>query len=261
MMNSMQMALIRKELRGILKERGFFVNYLLVPLIFALVFPVGAILLAAFADVSEFAEMLSVMMISVPDEGVELIVVQMLMDSLMPMLFLMIPPLIVTAMAASSFTGEKERRTLETLLYSPMSLRQIFSAKVLGALLLGMVVTVISFVVMVVAVAGLVWVFFGEIFLPGLVWLVVIGLVAPAFSLLAIILQVRISVKARSSEEAFQRGGILVMIPLMLLLPQVTGLMVVGTLAFAVFGVVLAVIAWLLMQVAFRKFTYEELLR
>ena len=32
-------------------------------------------------------------------------------------------------MAASSFVGEKEKRTLETLLYSPLTVGQIFRAR------------------------------------------------------------------------------------------------------------------------------------
>jgi len=263
MVNKMQAALIRKELRGVTKSRSFFLDYMLLPLIFAVIFPVGGVLAVVLMDSSaaEFDQIMAVMMISVPEGGEDLAIIQMLINNIMPTFFLMIPPLIVTAIAAASFTGEKERRTLETLLYSPLSLREIFSAKVIGALLVGMIVTLISFVVMIAAVTVLVWVLLGELFVPGLVWLVVLFLVTPAFAFLAIIVQVRISAKAKSSEEAFQRGGILVLPLVMIIISQFSGFLLISAWMFAVLGVVLALIAWGLMRLVFRKFTYEELLK
>ena len=263
MVNMMQKALIRKELGGVLKERGFFVNYLLVPLIMALILPVGAILLIGLMDGSaeEFEQLMAVMMISLPEGGEDFAIISMLMNQMIPVFFLMIPPLIVTVVASSSFTGEKERRTLETLLYSPMSLKEIFTAKVLTALLLGMIVTFVSFVVMMAVVIGLVWVLLGELFMPGWIWIVVLGLVTPALAFLGIIVQVRVSAKAKSSEEAYQRGAIIVLPLVLLLVSQFTGILLFSAWMFAVLGVVLAVLAWVLMRTAFRKFTYEELLR
>ena len=263
MVNKMQAALIRKELRGVTKTRSFFTDYLLLPLVFALIFPVGGVLMVVLMDTgaAEFDQIMAVMMISVPEGGEDFAIIQMLINNIMPTFFLMIPPLIVTAISASSFTGEKERRTLETLLYTPMSLREIFTAKVIGALLVGMIVTLISFIVMVTVVTTLVWVLLSELFIPGLVWVVVLFLVTPAFAFLAIIVQVRISAKAKSSEEAFQRGGILVLPLVALMISQFTGFLLISTWMFAILGVVLALVAWGLMRVAFRKFTYEELLK
>jgi len=262
MVNKMQAALIRKELRGVVKTRSFFLDYLLLPLVFALILPVGAVLLVVLMDTAatEFEQIMAMMMISIPEGGEDLALIQMLINNFMPMFFLMIPPMIVTAISAASFTGEKERRTLETLLYSPMSLREVFSAKIIGALLVAMIVTLVSFVVMVVFVAILVWFLLGVIFIPDLVWVVVLFLVAPAFSFLGIIIQVRISAKAKSSEEAYQRGGVLVLPLILLMVSQFAGFIMISTWMFAVLGVILAVIGWLLMRVAFRKFTYEELL-
>jgi len=262
MVNKMQTALIRKELRGVVQSQGFFINYLLLPLIFAVVFPIGAVLLVNFTDVSEFTELAAIIGINLSTSNMEIELVGMMINNMMPTFFLMIPSFIVTAMAAASFTGEKERRTLETLLYSPMSLRQIFIAKVFASLLVGMIVVVISFIIMTVSVGGIVWVLMDGLFLPaGWIWLVIIGLVAPAFAFLAIILQVRISAKAKSSEEAFQRGGIIVLPLVMLLLSQVTGVLIISPFIFAILGLVLLGLAWVLMRLAFRKFTYEELLK
>ena len=46
-----------------------------------------------------------------------------------------------SVIAASSFAGEKEKHTLETLLYSPLSLRQLFQSKILAGFSVGMMVS------------------------------------------------------------------------------------------------------------------------
>ena len=263
MVNKMQQALIKKEMRGVVKTNRFFVDYLLLPLIMALIFPIGGVLMVVLMDSStaEFEQMMAVMMISLPAGGEDLAIIQMLINNIMPTFFLMIPAFTVSVIASSSFTGEKERRTLETLLYSPMRLKEIFTAKVLVAFFVGMIVTMISFVMMMVLVTGLVWVLLGELFIPGWIWLVILGIVGPAFAFLGIIIQVRVSAKAQKSEDAYQRGAVLVLPLVLLMISQFTGILLISAWMFAILGVILAGLAWVLIKTAFRKFTYEELLK
>jgi len=263
MINKMQSALIRKELKGVLGSKSFFLDYMLLPLIMALVLPVGATLMTVFMDSSaqEFEQIMALLTISVPEGGEDFAVIEMLINNMVPMFFLMIPVMTATVMATASFTGEKERRTLETLLYSPMSLREIFNAKVMGAFLLSMIVTIASFVIMSVIVFALVWFLLGELFIPSLVWLLVLFLVAPAFSVIGIIFQVRVSAKAKSSEEAYQRSAILILPLVLLIIGQFTGVLLFSPWMFASLGGILAILAGVLIRVAFRKFTYEELLK
>ena len=199
--------------------------------------------------------------ITLGDSQPEMVMISVVMDTVMPMLFLMIPPLIVTAMAAGSFTGEKERRTLETLLYTPMSLREIFMAKVAGTLFVGMFVTIVSFLIMMVSVIGLTFATLGQWYIPDVIWLVYIGIIAPAFAFLGIIIQVRVSAKAKSSEEAYQRGGVVVLPLLLVLVSQITGFMMIGPIGFLILGAILIGIGWILMRGTFKKMSYESLLK
>ena len=263
MFNIMQKALIKKEVRTVVRSRGFFIEYMLVPLIMALILPVGVVIgVAAFnIDLSDFDELFAMMAIVLPNEDVELAIISLLMNTMMPMFFLMIPPMIVTAMAAGSFTGEKERRTLETLLYTPMSLKEIFSAKVAASLYVAMFVTVISFSMMLTAVMGLTWLLLGNMYVPDVLWAIIIGFIAPAFAFLAIIIQVRISAKAKSSEEAYQRGGVIVLPLILLLVGQMSGFMFIGFFGFLIIGALLVAISLLLMRGTFKKISYESLLK
>ena len=61
-----------------------------------------------------------------------------------PMFFLMIPLMVSTTSAACSFVGERENSTMETLLLAPVSLRQIFCAKVAACALLSLIAEAVS---------------------------------------------------------------------------------------------------------------------
>lgn len=129
---------------------------------------------------------------------------QKLLD--MPPFFLIVPIMASSVMAASSFVGEKEKHTLETLLYSPLSLRQLFQSKILAGFSVGMMVSYLSFAAMLLVVEMEVYFLTGNLITPGISWLIIMLLIAPSFSLVAIAVTVRSSAKAKTIEEAQQRA-------------------------------------------------------
>jgi ABC-type Na+ efflux pump permease subunit len=186
--------------------------------------------------------------------------IRLMLNNMMPTFFLMIPILSASVMAASSFVGEKEKRTLETLLYCPMSLRQIFSAKVIACFILSQFVSLLSFVAMTLVVQTEIWFITGSLMLPGLNWLVLMLLVSPALSLAAITLIVRGSAKAKSMEESQQRSTFLVLPIILLAIGQLSGIVAVSVWLLLGLGVLFAVIGLVLLHRASAKFHYEHLL-
>ena len=261
MVNKMQSALIKKELRDIFDEGNFFMNYILLPLIMAVLLPAGLVILLTFdleeilaelAEIPVFAELIGADVESA---------IHFMLDTVMAPFILMIPILTVLIMATSTFAGEKERKTLETLLYSPMSLKEIIEAKIIGVFLLGMIVTLVSFIAMVVVTGLSLWLTKGILFIPGLIWLPVILLVSPAFSIIGITFKVRVSAKAKSVQQAQQKSAVLIMPLFILIIAQFTGLAVINIWVYFFGGVILAILAALLVKMVFKKLTYEELLR
>ena len=61
--------------------------------------------------------------------------------------FLIVPVLVSTFIAANAVVGEKERGTLETLLYTPVTNRELVTAKLAGAFVPAALVTFGSFTV------------------------------------------------------------------------------------------------------------------
>ncbi len=69
-----------------------------------------------------------------------------------PLLYFMFPSALAAVIAADSFAGERERRTLETLLATPLSDAAIFLGKVASAALFAVTVTILSLVLAVVTI-------------------------------------------------------------------------------------------------------------
>lgn len=262
MIRTMQTALIKKDIRSITANKRLFPVLIIVPLVMVIFLPTVFILTAAFTP--EDGDGLQVIIEALPYEmqqgNITEMTISVMLNNIIPLFFLLIPIMAASVMAASSFVGEKEKRTLETLLYCPLSLRQIFNAKVLASFLLSMMVSLLSFVVMLVVVEAELWFIIGGFILPDVSWLVLLLLVSPAVSLIAIIIIVRGSAKAQTVEESQQRSIFLIMPIILLAAGQFSGLFLIGAWLMLGLGIALAAIALLLMWKSFGRFQYETLL-
>ena len=183
----------------------------------------------------------------------------LLLNFILPVFFLIIPIMTASVMAASAFVGEKEKRTLETLLYCPLSVGQIFRAKVMASFLLSMLVSLIS--------SAPCWRWWswrpfpdGELPDARCHLLIVLLLVAPALSLIAVTLIVRGSAKAKSVMESQQSAAFLIL-PLSCWCRAVHRGPAAEPVGPDGSGAVCALLAWLLLKKCVGRFTYETLLK
>lgn len=263
LMNAKQLALIKKDIRGITSSRQVLTVILCVPLVLTIVVPSIFVLVTILVPnaTTEFQALLSLLPGAAGESDQTLLILHLLFNKIMPAFFMMIPIMASSVMAASSFVGEKEKHTLETLLYSPLSLKQLFHAKILAGFTVGMMVSFLSFAAMLLVLETELLLLTGAAIMPDISWLVVMLLVAPAISLVAIGITVRGSAKAQTVEEAQQRAVFLVFPILALIIGQFTGVMMLSAWLLLALGIVFALLAALLMRGAVGKFTYEELLK
>lgn len=261
-MNAKQLALIKKDIRSITANKRVLSAMLAVPLALTIVLPsvfvIGAVL--APESTSDFRVLLDMLPVTVEGNEQQLIL-RLLLNNIMPVFFLMIPIMASSVMAASSFVGEKEKHTLETLLYSPLSLKQIFHAKILSALFVGLAVSFLSFGAMLLVVETEMLALTGGGVLPDISWLVILLLIAPAISLAGIAVTVRGSAKAQTVEEAQQKAVFLVFPLVALVVGQFSGLLLISAWLLLGLGAVLVVLDVLLMRGVADRFTYENLLK
>ncbi|MCL2200630.1 MAG: ABC transporter permease subunit [Oscillospiraceae bacterium] len=263
MINSMQRAIIEKDIRFVKTTRGNLSSVLVVSLMFGVVFPAIFIVITYFTpeEMGELGALFGMLPGAMSQAEVNLAILSILLDSIVPMFFLMIPVIATTAMASGSFVGEKEKRTLETLLYSPISLRKIFSAKVLASLFLSMAVTIATFISYIIVSQIMIYLMFGQLMLPGANWYLTVFVVAPVLTLLAVTITSKISAKAQTMEEAFQKAGLITLPVIVLAATQFSGLMMLNAWMLLILAAVIGVAAFILMQSALKNFNYEMLLK
>ena len=261
-MKAAMYAIIKKDFRIIASNRRLFPALFIVPLVLTIVLPSIFVITIHFVpDDPDITKLLSLLPETARMESLELTLSGMILNYILPIFLLIIPIMTASIMAASAFVGEKERHTLETLLYCPLTLKQIFQAKVWASFLLSMLVSVISFAAMFLVIETELFFLAGRLLIPSVSWLVVILLLSPAISLIAITLIVRGSAKAQSVEESQQAAVFLILPVILPIAGQFTGVFLMNVWILLGLGVICAILAWFLLQKSMGRFTYEKLLQ
>ena len=161
------------------------------------------------------------------------------------LVFLIIPVSVAMTAAAHAIVGEKDARTLEPLLATPLTTAELLIAKVLGALLPAVIVTVPGLLLYLGSIAAL-----AE---PGVLATMItwrsaaaVGLLGPGLSLIALQLTVLFASRVQNEDTARQLA-ILGLLPFGgLVVAQFTGRLWISAAGFALCGLVLLA-AWLLL--------------
>jgi len=264
MFNKMQIAILKKDIQSVTSSKRMMSALVVVPIMMAVVMPVIFISIILFTpeDSPDMIELLRLLPGANPQGAdIRAPLIQMMLNYVIPVFFILIPIMASSVMASSSFVGEKEKKTLETLLYCPLPLKDIFNAKILASFFLSMAVSVSSFIIMIVTVEAFLLIAQDMFFIPNINWLIMMLLVSPGAALISINLIVRGSAKSQSSEEAQQSSLFLIMPVILLIVGQFTGIMMLSPLIFLILGAVLAVIAVLTFKGSYKKFNYETILK
>jgi ABC-2 type transport system permease protein len=176
-------------------------------------------------------------------------------------LFLLIPLMTSSVIASDSFAGEKERKTIEALLATPISDSELLFGKMLVSFVPSMLVTIISFAVYSLIFDVLSFnIFNGMILLPNLDWILMIFGLAPTVALASIGLTVIISSRVKGFREAQQISVVLLLPILALIFGQVAGAVIFGPVMIVLLTIVFVVIDFVVFRIGVTMFKREEIL-
>lgn len=174
-------------------------------------------------------------------------------------LFLIVPLMVSAVLAGDAFAGEKERKTLETILHLPVRDKDLYVAKLLGSFLPAVAVAWIGFVIYVVGSNSICWGVMHRLFLPTWLWAIVIFWISPAVAAVGLGIMVRVSIRVNNTQEAQQLGGAVVLPLVILAVGQTTTLLLTGPVTALVTGAVIWAIAiWLNLRGA-QAFTRDRM--
>jgi ABC-type Na+ efflux pump permease subunit len=175
-------------------------------------------------------------------------------------LFMLIPIMTASVIAANSVVGEKERKTLETLLYTPVSNREFLIAKELSAFIPAVVITVLSFIGYFAVGNIISYSMEGILLVRSPMWIPAILLLAPAVSLVGLAVTLLVSLRSKSFMEAQQMSALVVIPFILLLVVQITGVVVFSVLSVVLFSLAMLALAYVLVARVGPKFEREQII-
>jgi len=175
-------------------------------------------------------------------------------------LFLIVPLMVSTVIAADSFVGERERKTMEALLHSPITNWELLVAKMLTAWIAALVVSLVGFVLygIVANLFGLQ--ILGYLFFPTPMWLLLVFWVSPAVAAVGLGLSVLISTRVNTFQEAYQTSGMAVVPVVALMFAQLLGGLYLSNVFALIMGLAVWVIAAAILWFGARTFERERLI-
>jgi ABC-2 type transport system permease protein len=175
-------------------------------------------------------------------------------------MFLLMPMILPSIIAAYSIVGEKANRTLEPLLATPIKTWELLTGKILASLIPTMALTWLVGAIFVagVRIGAVSERVFAAIVSAG--WLTVFLLCTPVLALIAIAVMVAISARVNDPRTAQQYSAWIVVPFLAVFFGQLTGVLLLSPLIAIIAAIMLAVIAGLATWAATGLFQREAIL-
>ncbi|HEX3043395.1 MAG TPA: ABC transporter permease [Bacillota bacterium] len=260
-MKAAQKAMIYKDIKEVLGSTQMLVPMIVVPVVMVVILPLMLLIGAKFGatGINGMDQMVKIFGAKIHSQTNAQILIEIGLNYMFPVFFLLIPVMCSSILGASSFIGEKERKTMESLLYTPLKIQELFTAKVIGTAIPAYAVTLLSVFVfgIVMDVGG--WFYFHKLIFPNIKWIILIIGVAPAVTLLGINFMVLVSAKANTFQEAQQMSALIILPIIFLLIGQMTGLFMLSEVILLIVGAVIYIVDYFLIKNATKKFTAEKL--
>jgi hypothetical protein len=255
-------ALIEKDLRAVRRSKAVAIPMLAVPTVMLVLLPLVLVVVTtrSHGDATRFANALphrvSGPILELPAHEQLIVLVN---GFLLAPLFLIVPLMVSAVLAADAFAGEKERKTLETLLHLPVRDRDLYLAKLLSAFLPAVAIAWCGFVLYAIVSNSIAWPVMHRMYVPTAQWLVVIGWVTPGVAALGLGIMVRVSARAQTAQGANQLGGAVIFPLVFLALGQAAVLLSADVIVALEVGAALWIVALLLTTRGARRFTRDRL--
>jgi ABC-type Na+ efflux pump permease subunit len=260
----------RKDWREIRRNRQVLTPILVIPILVSVLLPVVIVSIPNFSPTTTFSagnleSFLKNLPASIINEITGMTVQQstiyLLVLYFLAPIFLIVPIMASSVIASDSFAGEKERKTIEALLATPLTDAELFLGKILVAFIPAIIITFASFAIYSVVVDFLTMdMFNGLTLLPNQIWLTMIFGLSPAIALTSIGLTVTISAKVKGFREAQQISVILLAPILGLVFAQISGALFLGeAVLYALIGVFVLVDV-IVFYIGIKLFKREEIL-
>jgi ABC-type Na+ efflux pump permease subunit len=258
-------AVVRRDLSVAMGSKALVLPAIIVPAVLLVLLPLLAGLVprmvdaAALSDLDAVREALPADRTAGLPEDPGLAAAVLAVSYLLVPMILIVPVMFASIIAADGVAGEKERGTLEGLLLTPLTDREVAAAKLLAAwvpaVVIGLGGALLYAVVANLTVAPLT----GRLVLPTAEFVVMALWVGPTFAAASLGAVSLVSVRVSTTQEAFQVGGFVIVPVVALLISQASGALLLSVTMLLIAGLVAAALAGGLIVAAARSLARPRL--
>lgn len=175
-------------------------------------------------------------------------------------LFILMPLMICSWISGTSMVTEKENKTMETLLYAPLTKLEFFIGKILGSFIPSILVSYLGICLYSVLIYFITYNSFNS-FILNSSWLYLIFLLLPASLIFGVTANILASIKAKSVQEA-QQFSIIVTFPIMMLfIYQMLGSLYFNSHFIIILAIVFFIIDIILLYIISKLFSNEKIIK
>jgi ABC-2 type transport system permease protein len=252
-------AIVRKEWTEVLKNRLIMYTVLLPPVLL-MVIQVAMLYFTSQAPAVEPGEAEMFRRLSPALAGLSATEVgQIMLTQQFLFMFLMMPLIVPLTIASFTIIGEKQQRSLEPLLATPISVSQLLLGKIIAAVVPAVAVTWATFALFALAAKLLTT----DVVFRAVVndmWLLAMAVIAPLLCILSVSLGVMISSRVNDTRVAQQIGGMLVIPVLGLGILQTAGKVLYTLRTFAIGAAIIAALDVAVFYLSVKVFQRETIL-
>jgi len=200
-------AISRKDMKEAFSSLSISGPMIGIPIFFAVLLPLFTFYIARYAGSTILPQIAG---ISVPQSFGNLYFIEFFSINILGPIFMTMPIITASVLAADSFAGEKERKTAEALLATPTTNAELLIGKIFASLIPAVLLTIAVFIIYASITDYLSLSSFGIVIFPNIAWYMML-LNSPFLALTTIGLVVLISTKVRGIKEAQQISTLLIL--------------------------------------------------
>lgn len=221
--------IFKKDWQEIYKNKEILLPIIILPLLFSIIFPLIFIGLALFIPPEELNNgggLTDLITMFQGQENAALkIIIYYNINFLMKPLLLFTPMILTMVIASDSFAGEKERKTIESLLILPITDKELILGKVFTAFIPAILATWAAFGAFQAIIFFATYDLFG-FNLIGLDWYLLLFLFTPLFSYFTVILMIINSSRAKDAKSAQNMAVVIILPVISLFFLQMTNIFI-----------------------------------
>ncbi len=249
--------IFKKEIKEVIKNKSIWVPTIIISLIFCIILPLG--LVTGSSEITNDPESAEIFSKLLPGHDPFSAMIIFLSKQLVIFL-LLVSAMIPSLIAPTSITLEKESRTLEPLLATPIKTSELLLGKTLTSIIPSIVISTFNFLLLSVMLDILSYPKLGYLILPNAEWSIVAFVLSPAISFLITMISIIISSKTTDVRSAQGIGSVIILPIYTIIGLQIAGFFLMNIIYLLIACIVFIALCPLILKIAVRVFDRENIL-